>query len=260
MFIRSAWIQNTQFIHDSNEEVLKKVTSRVQAVLEKKKLPIVVFDLDSTLFDVSKRSFEILKEWIQHPETSNFRETISVLEGFLASDLQYSLEELWEGKSIPLKQAPYDHHFKHAKQFWRKKFFSHDYLKHDEPTAGAVHFVNKLYEIGAKVVYLTGRDAPTMAFGTFDQLKKHQLPIEVSRSRLILKPKRHLDDVTFKSDAAKLIMEWGEVVASFENEPKNLVAMSKVFGPDTMNVFIETVSSDHPAPAGKGLYRIREFK
>ena len=114
--------------------------------------------------------------------------------------------------------------------------------------------------MGAKIVYLTGRDVPLMAFGTFDQLKSHGLPIEVDRTRLMLKPKRNLDDIEFKSQSAKTISEWGEVVASFENEPKNLVAMASAFGPNVMNVFIETVSSDHPAPKGKSLYRIREFK
>ena len=122
-----------------------------------------------------------------------------------------------------------------------------------------MEFVNQLHQKGAMIVYLTGRDVPLMAFGTYDQLKQHGLPIEVDRTRLILKPKRHIDDLDFKAGVAKLAKEWGTVVASFENEPKNLVAMAKEFAPETMNIFIESVSSDHPAPAGKGVYRIREF-
>jgi hypothetical protein len=98
-----------------------------------------------------------------------------------------------------------------------------------------------------------------MAFGTFDQLKSHGLPIEVDRTRLILKPKRHVDDLEFKCGVAAVVSGYGKVIASFENEPKNLVAMSKVFPSDTMNVFIDTVSSDHSAPSGKGIYKISEF-
>ena len=260
MFIREEWIQNTQFFEDSTEEVLKKIRDRVLSTIEAKKLPIVVFDLDSTLFDVSKRSYAILQEWLSHPDTQGFQETHAVLKTLAPSDLKYSLEELWEAKSIPHGKSPFDHHFKHAKQFWRKRFFGHDYLKYDQPMGGAIDFVRILHEMGAKIVYLTGRDVPLMAFGTYDQLKLHGLPIEVERTRLILKPKRHLDDIEFKSQAAKTISEWGEVIASFENEPKNLVAMAKNFGPSTMNVFMHTVSSDHPAPGGSSLYRIREFK
>jgi phosphoglycolate phosphatase-like HAD superfamily hydrolase len=260
MYIRDEWIQNTQFFQDTDKEVLQKVFDRVKAVLEAKKLPIIVFDLDSTLFDVSKRSYEILREWLAHPDTQSFTDTRAILEGLEAKDLKYSLEELWESKKIPHGKAPFDHHFKHAKQFWRKRFFGHEYLKHDLPTLGAIEFVRNLHEMGAKIVYLTGRDVPLMAFGTFDQLKLHGLPIEVERTRLILKPKRHMDDIDYKSAAAKSISEWGEVVASFENEPKNLVAMAKNFGPETMNIFLHTVSSDHPAPGGTSLYKIREFK
>jgi len=260
MFIRDEWIQNTKFFQDSNEEVLRKVVDRVKTVLEAKKLPIVVFDLDSTLFDVSKRSYEILREWLAHPDTQGFTDTQDVLKGLEPTDLKYSLEELWEEKKIPHAKAPFDHHFKHAKQFWRKRFFGHEYLKHDQPMNGAIDFVRNLHEMGAKIVYLTGRDVPMMAFGTFDQLKLHGLPIEMERTRLILKPKRHLDDIDYKSAAAKTISEWGEVVATFENEPKNLIAMSKAFGPEVMNIFFHSVSSDHPVPGGTGLYRIREYK
>lgn len=260
MFTREKWIQNTEFFPETNENVLKKVIHEVEVTLAKKNLPIVVFDLDSTLFDVSKRSYEILKEWLLEPESRQFHETLSQISDITPSDMRYSLQDTWELKKIPHEKPPYDHHFKQAKQFWRKRFFSNDYLLHDTPTEGAVSFVRRLHEMGASIVYLTGRDVPLMSFGTFEQLKKHGLPIECERTRLILKPKRHLDDLDFKSGVAKLVKTWGRVIASFENEPKNLIAMAKEFDPDTMNVFIESVSSDHPAPAGKAIYRIREFR
>jgi hypothetical protein len=48
------------------------------------------------------------------------------------------------------------------------------------------------------------------------------------------------------------------VVASFENEPANLLAMQEVL-PDAMHVFMATVCSDRPALPGRDLYRIRSF-
>ena len=259
MHIRGEWIKNSDFFDESTSQVLSLVVERCGQVLAAGKLPVVVFDLDSTLFDVSHRSYQILKDWAGHPETVRFVETRDKLSDLGPSDMRYSLEDVWEIKKIPTDVSPFDHQFKHAKQFWRKRFFNHDYLIHDTPTPGAVEFVNRLYGMGASIVYLTGRDIPLMAFGTFDQLKSHGLPIEQERTRLILKPKRHMDDLEFKCGAAETIKTFGSVIASFENEPKNLVAMAKVFDPDTMNVFIETVSSDHPAPAGKSIYRISEF-
>ena len=260
MFIREEWIKNTEFFPDDSAQVLGKVIAGVKKALAEKKLPVVIFDLDSTLFDVSKRSYEILREWQSHTETGSFKETLQLLSDLRPEDMRYSLEDVWHIKKIPHDRIPFEHHFKHAKQFWRQRFFSHEYLKHDEPAKGAVNFVGQLHELGAKIVYLTGRDVPLMAFGTFDQLKRHGLPIEVERTRLILKPKRHLDDLDFKSSAAKLAQEWGTVIASFENEPKNLVAMAKVFGPETMNIFFQSVSSDHAAPGGKGVFKIQEFR
>jgi phosphoglycolate phosphatase-like HAD superfamily hydrolase len=260
MFIREEWVKNTEFHPETPKEVLDLVLARTQEVLKRGKLPIVVFDLDSTLFDVSKRSYEILREWLAHPEHHSFSETLTGLKDLQPSEMRYSLEDVWSGRKIKHDQEPYSHHLKHAKNYWRKRFFSNDYVTHDEPTVGAVNFVRRLHEMGAKIVYLTGRDVPLMAFGTFDQLKQHGLPIEMERTRLILKPKRHLDDLDFKSQAAKTIAEWGEVVASFENEPKNLIAMASAFGSSVMNIFIHTVSSDHPAPAGKNIYRIEKFE
>jgi beta-phosphoglucomutase-like phosphatase (HAD superfamily) len=259
MYIRGDWIEKTEFHELAGDEVLREVRARCLNTVEQGKLPVVVFDLDSTLFDVSKRSFEILKDWLRDPESAAFAETRERLNGLAPSDMRYSLEDVWSIKKIPCDEPPFDHHLKQAKRFWRKRFFGNDYLVHDEPTPGAVDFVKTLHSEGAMIVYLTGRDVPLMAFGTFDQLKSHGLPIEVERTRLILKPKRHLDDLDFKTGVAKTVSGYGKVVASFENEPKNLVAMASAFPEDTMNIFIESVSSDHPAPSGRGIYRIREF-
>ncbi len=101
MYIREEWIKNSEFYQDSNEEVLSKVRARVRAVLEQKKLPIVIFDIDSTLFDVSKRSYEILREWLAHPETQSFKETAAALDSPKPHEFSYSLEQLWEEKKIP---------------------------------------------------------------------------------------------------------------------------------------------------------------
>jgi hypothetical protein len=260
LHVRGQWIENTEFHPHSTAEVLNEVIVRVQKVLDAKKLPIVIFDLDSTLFDVSKRSYEILREWLAHPESRSFNETIESLKELRPQDMHYSLEDVWETKQIPYEKEPFAKHFKLAKDFWKARFFGNEYLKHDEPTEGGVEFVKSLHQMGVKVVYLTGRDVPQMSFGTYDQLKRHGLPIEQDRTRLILKPRRNMHDVEFKSQAVKTAMEWGTVVANFENEPKNLVAMSQVLPPDAMNIFIQTVSSDHGAPAGRGIYRIDSFK
>ncbi len=260
MHVRQDWIKNTEFHPIASPKVLEQVIERCKRLVAQGRVGVVVFDLDSTLFDVSHRSFRILAEWMTHADSKDAHETKAALGEIKPEEFQYSLQDLWELKKIPHDREPFLSHFKNAKEFWRKRFFNHDYLEHDEPAEGAVEFVKLLYELGVQIVYLTGRDIPLMGFGTFDQLKKHGLPIELPRTRLILKPKRYIDDLDFKSGAAREIMELGEVVAAFENEPKNLIAMQKVFKPETMNIFIQTVSSDHPAPAGNQIFKINHFK
>jgi hypothetical protein len=260
MHIRDEWIQKSSFHDLASEQVLREVARRVTEAREQGHLPVLVFDLDSTLFDVSRRSYEILREWLQHPQAEAHGASIDALRDLAPTEMRYSLEDVWHGRKLDPSAEPHASALKKAKQFWRKRFFGNDYLPHDEPTAGAVAFVRAMYERGAKIVYLTGRDVPLMSFGTFDQLKTHQLPIEQERTRLILKPKRHIDDLDFKAQAAATIQTFGKVIASFENEPKNLVAMSKSFGPETMNIFIHTVSSDHPAPKASGIYKIENFR
>jgi predicted secreted acid phosphatase len=262
-WVRSDWIKNSDFHSVDQAAVLDQIKTKVLNEVQNGKTPVVVFDLDSTLFDVSHRSFQILTEWLKHPESHTYSETVEVLNRLQPTEMKYSLEDVWNGRKIPMDQDPYSGHLKMAKGFWRKRFFSNHYTQYDQPMPGAIDYVNQLHRLGAHITYLTGRDAPLMAFGTYDQLAHHGLPIEVDRTRLILKPKRHIDDLVFKTGVASLMMELGPVVASFENEPKNLVAMANVFNksnPETLNVFIETVSSDHPAPEGQGLYRIQNFK
>jgi len=253
MYIRKDWIKNTKFHADSTQDVLKEVLERTQKVLDQKKLPVLIFDLDSTLFHVSPRSFEILKSWIESS-------SISILPNLTPDDMGYSVEDVWVKRGLSIETGESFRHLKDAKNYWRHRFFSNEYLHHDEPHEGAVQFVRRLHEMGAKIVYLTGRDVPLMAFGTVDQMRANGFPIEVERTRLILKPRRHIDDLVFKAGVCTAAKEWGEVVASFENEPKNLVAMQEALGPHVMHIFFESTCSDHGAPAGKDIYKIDSFK
>jgi hypothetical protein len=252
MFIRKDWISNSQFHPHSSKEVLQEVIGRTQKLLDEKKLPVIIFDLDSTLFHVSPRSFEILREWAQST-------AVSILPDLAVEDMGYSIEDVWVKRGLSIESGDAFKHLKEAKSYWRQRFFSNDYIHHDLPHEGAVDFVNKLYTMGAKIVYLTGRDVPLMAFGTVDHLRRCGFPVEVERTRLILKPKRHIDDLVFKAGVCESAKEWGEVVASFENEPKNLVAMQEALGPKVMHIFFESVSSDHAAPAAKDVFRIVDF-
>ena len=144
------------------------------------------------------------------------------------------------------------------KKFWTARFFTNQYLPYDRAYEGAAEFTRKLHELGAEIVYLTGRDEPGMGDGTRANLLRDGFPWEVERTHLLLKKAAHLPDLEHKKEAANYIREHGTLVAAFENEPPNLIALYQLF-PDAMHVFVDTVCSDHPAEAAQGLYRIRNF-
>ena len=73
-----------------------------------------------------------------------------------------------------------------------------------------------------------------------------------------MKPSGTVLDVAHKKNVKSLIDKLGSLVASFENEPINLVALSNVF-PEAMHIFMDTVYSDHPTEPGKNLFRITSF-
>ena len=61
-----------------------------------------------------------------------------------------------------------------------------------------------------------------------------------------MKPAREGDDYLYKMAELEKIATLGTIVASFENEPKNLIGMCQRF-PQAIHVFVDSVCSDHPA-------------
>ena len=113
-------------------------------------------------------------------------------------------------------------------------------------------------DLGADVVYLTGRDEPGMGKGTRDRLLHDGFPWDVPRTHLLLKPNSNVPDLEHKLGAGEYIRKHGTLVASFENEPANLSALYGAV-PEAMHVYVDTVSSDHQAVPRQGLYRISGF-
>jgi hypothetical protein len=257
--IRKAWTDASQFHEISEKEVLERVAKRVSEV---KGNPVVLLDLDSTLYEVGPRTIKILEEWLVE-EKSRIPESIQkAFKNFSLAHIGYSVRDTFTALGIELSgpaSSEAQAALESAKKFWGDRFFSSAYLQWDRPYPGAVSFTKKLHEIGAKIIYLTGRDEPGMGDGTRTNLIRDEFPWEKPGTHLLLKKSADLSDLDHKRDAAHEIRKQGELVASFENEPKNLVALYELF-PDAMHVFLETICSDHGARACKGLYRIKGFE
>jgi len=257
-FVRADWVAASRFHDHSVREVLGRVADQVSHWIADGRpshRPLVLLDLDSTLYEVGSRTEAILKDWIQSESAREFPEvTEAIARDLRLGHVGYSLRDTFRALGI----ADYGPAFESAKRYWGREFFTSRRLPHDRVYPGAVAFVRNLYELGAHLVYLTGRDEPGMGQGTRERLVSDGFPFGLVRTELLLKPSPEMDDLTHKLRSNEYVSKHGHLVASFENEPKNLVALYDLF-PEAMHVLLETAASDHPAEPREGLYRIRGF-
>lgn len=177
--------------------------------------PVIVFDLDGTLMDNRPRVVRIFRELAEVWAAAQPGASAKV-RAATDDDITYGVVE-------NLKHLGVADEALHAEAFgfWKDRFFRDEYLRYDVAWPGAVSFVRGCYEAGASIVYLTGRDLPAMALGTFASLRDLGFPIGVVNTSLVLKPDFDTPDVTFKRGVAPAFGKVGRVIAAFDNEPGN---------------------------------------
>ncbi len=212
---------------------LAQVIERVAAARTAGRTPVVVFDLDHTLYDGRPRTLVILAEFAATLPASQRRHAEAIRRIALA-DVAYLLKDTLALAGVDDPQVVKD-----AEAYWKPRFFSDAYVDLDVPIAGAAEYVRDLWSRGALVVYLSGRNAEAMLTGTTASLQKWGFPVGVRGAQLVLKPTFAEPDETFKQASLDHITALGSVVASFENEPGNLTAMAARW-PDAAHVFLDT--------------------
>lgn len=195
--------------------------------------PVVVFDLDGTLMDNRPRTAAILRE-LAHELRHEAHSAAETLAAARAEELAYLLSD-------SLRRLGLEHPelLGRAESFWRTRFFSDAYLKHDIALEGAVDFVRACYDAGATIVYFTGRDLPLMSLGSFQSLRDLGFPIGVVGTELVCKPQASIPDEEFKRLEAPKLNRIGQVVAAFDNEPGNCNAFVELT-PGADVVFVDT--------------------
>lgn len=233
----------------------KKILNPNQILLQIKELvatkaqkPLVVFDLDSTLFDVSPRLEKVLIDISQTPEfIKRFPEVNSYFRNIK------TLRNDW-GFIKVLRRAGVDHdHFElfdYVRDAWIERFFSNEYIHYDVPYEGASFFVKQLHHLGVSIAYLTGRDVQRMEKGSKEVLLKWDFPLNDNSARLVLKPHKDMDDAKFKCDWFKEIApDQFSKIYLFENEPVNINLIKKELPAIEMVFFDSTHSGKEPPPS-----------
>lgn len=221
-------------------ESLVDVVRNVKAAAKKGQHPVVVFDLDDTLFNARSRTFKILKDHVkQDIIRQKFPEETRKIENMKQDVVAYQMKDTL--KTVGIQSEEFT---KGVNQFWSDKFFSNEYCAMDQVIAGAPEYVNKIHAAGGTVVYLTGRDKPRMEDCTIKSLRITGFPLG-KRAKLVLKPHKDMPDLQFKEEAFATVNRDGLVVGGFENEPANLNAMETAF-PTAALVFLDTAHSGKP--------------
>lgn len=229
---------------------LTDVIARCRAEREASRTPVVVFDLDHTLFDNGPRTWQILTEFADTTRNDDLRRR---LDGLDHTGLPYLLSETLARVGVHDEEL-----HRQALAYWRDRFFTDDYQRYDVPLRGAVEFATETFHAGATLVYLSGRDAPGMLVGCAASLRQHKFPVGVAHTTIVLKPDFETSDLDFKTDAVEYIHGLGTVVASFDNEPGNCNLFRRRW-PDALTVFVKTQHAPNPPVLADGVVTIEDF-
>ncbi|MFT3773614.1 MAG: HAD family hydrolase [Minicystis sp.] len=220
--------------------LLRRVIDRVRE--QSRKGPaVVVFDLDGTLMDNRPRVVAILHELAEHWEARH-PDAAACCARATDDDIGYGFVENLRRLGIH-GTALHEEGF----AFWKQRFFADPHVRHDVEVKGARAFASAVHEAGAIVVYLTGRDLPNMALGSFASLRDQGFPIGVIGTELVVKPRFEMPDHVFKRDVAPDLKRLGTVIASFDNEPANVNIFLEAH-PESIGVFLDTQYAPDPPP------------
>jgi hypothetical protein len=258
------WLKTMRFEGLSQFQTLDMVLDGVKRAMQRYhrnggQKPVVVFDLDDTLFRSNQtRTHRILREWLDEKRglPANVREALAAVRpDRLAYDSKDTFTKV-AGLSLedPAVKAAYDDFV----AFWKDRFFSDAYCAEDSLNFGAEAFARAVHDLGASIAYVTGRDEERMGKGTRRSIINGGLPRLSSRVKLFLKPDKDMDDAKFKESVKQQINAMGQVVATFDNAPANVVVFRDSF-PNAINVFFDTVYPNSPVELRDGVFRIYDF-
>lgn len=235
----------------SRSQLLQRIAAR--AAERTARCPnVLVFDLDGTLIDNRPRVVAILHELGQAWRKVDGR-AAEACESARVEHIGYGFTKTLTRLGIT---DPALHEAGLA--FWRERFFADPHMQHDVETPGARDYVQRCYDAGATIVYLTGRDLPNMALGSFASLRDLGFPIGVIGTELVVKPTFEMPDAEFKHRVAPALARLGTVVGIFDNEPANCNLLLTSH-PDSTSVFLDTQHAPDPPELLPGVAVIDDF-
>lgn len=217
------------------------------------RVPLMVFDLDATLFDNRPRTLEILMNYRE--EIAEQQPEVAEALGALTTErVHYLLSDTLRGCGITRANVVSD-----VTRYWHDRFFTDDHCQYDAPIEGSVEYVRACHEAGAAVIYMTGRDIAGMLLGTMSSLRDCGFPIAVAGVEVVLKPDATMPDEAFKRSALPTLERLGDVVAFFDNEPANC-NLAKAMFPDATIVLLDTQKVPYAPELAEDVQVVTDFR
>ncbi len=208
------------------ERVLPNLATEARQVLlavgsHRGRRPLVVLDVDSTLFSTGERHRAILVDVARELGDAAL---IALAERTPASAFRWSVDE-------PLRAAgwPSEALIAEVRTGWVRRFFAEPWCTLDQAMPGAKEAVTAFAAAGGLCVYLTARPRASMEHGTVTLLREAGFPLHEGSAMLVMKPHSAQSDADFKVEAVERITRLGPVVGAFDNEPGHVNAFVKAF-------------------------------
>ncbi len=238
---------------------LANLKSELGKKIEKSEKPVVIFDLDGTVFNVNHRHIAIFESFVNQTEMKKtFPEFCKKILALGLNDFHYSIEDTLNSIGIDKYSEHSAHFIKNAVGFWFKHFFTDEFVKTNKPFEKALECVNFFHKNGVHIVYLSGRDVPNMSQGTIQALESNGFPHTGHGISLFLKPAYGIDDLLFKKHSLDLIRSEGEVIATFDNEPANVQLFIDQF-PQAIHFHFKSQYARHLDLKGSNFHVIQGF-
>lgn len=237
-----------------SDERLGKILEDVRSAYNSKQRPMVVFDLEGTLFDTRYRTLKILQEFADAELASTRPDAAATIHSLKKEQIGYKLTDTLTNAEITESAV-----LNNAVAFWTDRYFEDEYLRYDHPRPGVVEYIRTLYSSGARIVYLCARDVPRQLMGTVRALRKHGFPIGIQGTELIMKPTTKTQDAIFKRQAVNYLRHYGTVIATFDNEPANANTFRRAF-PKATVVAVEAQHSPNPPVLLPNVAKVMSFE
>jgi len=231
------------------DEVLKKVRD-LKAAGGK---PVVIFDLDDTIYSTPERVIAILHDYGKQIGDDR-------LEKIEKRHVHYEMDATLIAGGIPEAEAK-GAFGQQVRRAWSRRFFHGDSYTLDGHVPGAIDFVKRCEAAGATIVYVTGRKERWRA-QCLAVIRLSGLPDE----HLFMKPpvpsgqpKLHTHD--FKEQVTRdTISAMGTIVATFDNEPSNVNSFKRAIPADAHSVWLDTLWKPSSPAVVAGTEVLKDFR